>query len=122
VLAMHFGPRLVPHLPSMPRLERLGRQSLPVFVAHVVLAMLVLAGLGAIDPQRPWLIDAALLTACFAILYAVALASEAVDARAARARERWRNRLSERRAARALRRAPRGDATLPASTAHSPPR
>jgi hypothetical protein len=141
MLAMHYGPRLVARLPSMPALELLGRQSLPVFVAHVVLAMLVLASFGAADPQRPWLADAALLSASFALLYAVARVSEAIDTRAARARERWRNRLKERRAARALRRAsrgaprrasqarqpppaapaPRGDATLPASTAHSPP-
>ena len=141
VLAMHFGPRLVARMPSLPLLELLGRQSLPVFVAHVVLAMLVLASLGAIDPERPWRIDAALLAACFAVLYAVARLSEAIDTRAARARERWRTRLSERRAARALRRAQRahppvprrtpparatpatpGGATRPASTAHTLPR
>lgn len=128
LLAMHFGPRLAARLPRLRLLELLGRQSLPVFVAHVVLAMLVLASLGSIDPQRPWAIDAALLTASFGVLYAVAQVSEGIDRRAAAARERWRRRLSERREARARRRAggrppgrsAPGGAKPPRSTTHTP--
>jgi hypothetical protein len=129
VLAMHFGPRLAARLPRLSVLELLGRQSLPVFVAHVVLAMLVLASLGSIDPQRPWHIDIALLAACFGVLYIVAHVSESIDRRAAEARERWRRKLRERREAGRRRRAsgrppgpPARDAAKPPrSTAHSPP-
>jgi hypothetical protein len=128
VLAMRFGPPLAARLPRLWPLELLGRQSLPVFVAHVVLAMLVLASLGSIDPQRPWAIDAALLAASFGVLFAVAQVSEAIDRRAAAARERWQRRLSERRAARARRpgagrppgRPAPGDARPPRSTTHTP--
>lgn len=126
VLAMHFGPRLAARAPSMPWLERLGRQSLPVFCAHIVLAMLMLAWLGAIDAQRPWPIDAALLAASFAVLYAVAVGSDAIDAQAARARARLKARREALQAGQrrpsptAPSRSARGGATPPASTVRSP--
>ena len=93
-------------------MELLGRQSLPVFCAHVVLAMLVLAFLGGIDPERPLILEVVLLTACFAVLYAVALTSERVDREAARAKERLRTRRAQRRA---------GGARSRAATARSHP-
>jgi len=61
----------------MPRqrwLETLGSASLPGFCAHLVLVLMVLAGLGA-KYERPWLQDIALLAACFGVLYAVARAT-----------------------------------------------
>jgi hypothetical protein len=125
VLAMHFGPWLAARLPKMPTLELLGRQSLPVFCTHVVLAMLLLTSYGAIDPQRPWTVDAALLSGCFLVMYAVARLSDALDARAAAATRL----LKDRRVARQQRPvgalasgpSPTGDAKSPASTMHIPP-
>lgn len=96
LLAMHFAP-LAHRLPRWRALERLGQQSLPVFCAHLVLAMLILAGFGDTDPNRAWLLDALILAVCFAALYAVALASERVDREAAAAGVKFRARRAERR-------------------------
>ena len=112
VVTLHFGPRWAARLPRARAVELLGRQSLPVFCAHVVLAMLVLAFLGGIDPERPLILEVVLLTACFAVLYAVALASERVDREAERAKERLRTRRAQRRA---------GGARSRAATARSHP-
>ncbi|WP_200847448.1 OpgC domain-containing protein, partial [Microbacterium sp. 18062] len=71
VLAIRFGPALMARLPRMRWLETLGRASLPVFCAHLVVVLLVLGWFGA-DYQRPWPVDIALLAACFGALYAVA--------------------------------------------------
>jgi hypothetical protein len=115
VVTMHFGPRWAARAPRPRWLELLGRQSLPVFCAHVVLAALVLALLGPIDPERSWWLDGVLLAACFAALFAVALASERIDRQAARAQERLRALRARRRAAAAPKPAP--DRDRPAATA-----
>ena len=47
VLTMRFGPWLKAHLPRSRFLETLGAAALPVFCAHLVLVLLVLALLGA---------------------------------------------------------------------------
>ncbi len=86
LLAMHYGPALARRLPRMRVLELLGQQSLPVFCAHLVLAMLTLVVFGAIDPKRPWSIDLALLVGCFGVLYVVARISAQVDRKAAAAK------------------------------------
>ena len=86
VLAMRFEPWLTRHLPRLRALEVLGAASLPVFCAHLVIALLALALLGEASPQRPWPVDAALLASAFALLYAVALVSARIDRRAARVR------------------------------------
>jgi len=97
LLAMHYGPTLVRRLPRIQVLELLGRASLPVFCAHLVLAMLVLVSFGAIDPKRPWALDLTLLLACFAILYVVARISEQVDRKTAAATARLKGRRVARR-------------------------
>ncbi|WP_414676510.1 OpgC domain-containing protein [Methylibium sp.] len=96
LLAIHFAPWLTRRLPRLRALETLGAASLPVFVAHLVLAMLLLAWNGDTRDQRPWAVDTALLAACFAALYGVAWVSGWLDRRTAalreRGRERWRQR------------------------------
>jgi len=111
VVTLHVGARWAARLPRAEALELLGRQSLPVFCAHVVLAMLVLAFLGGIDPERPWIVELVLLTACFALLFAVALSAERIDREAARAKERLKARRAQR---------PAGGARSRAATARSP--
>ena len=101
LLAMHYGPSLARRLPRVRVLELLGQQSLPVFCAHLVLAMLALVVFGAIDPKRPWSIDLALLAGCFGVLYGVARISEQVDRKAAAAKTRFKERRAARRQQRA---------------------
>ena len=97
LLALHYGPWLARRLPRLRVLELLGRASLPVFCAHLVLAMLILVSFGAIDPKRPWAVDLALLVGCFAVLYAVARLSEQVDRKAAATTARFKERRAARR-------------------------
>lgn len=118
VVTLHFGPRWAPRVPRPRWLELLGRQSLPVFCAHVVLAVLVLALLGPIDPERSWWRDGLLLTACFAALFAVALASERIDRQAGRANERLKALRARGRARRAA--SPDQPAAATADAAQSP--
>ena len=71
-LTMRFGPWLAARLPRLPWLESLGAASLPVFCAHLMIVLLVLALFGSNPQERVWWVDAALLAACFAALYGVA--------------------------------------------------
>ena len=88
VLAMRYGPALVQRLPRLRFLEVMGAASLPVFSAHLVLALLVLAVAGAANAARaPW-IDVAILVVSFAVLYLVALVSRRIDRYAAALRAR----------------------------------
>jgi hypothetical protein len=91
VLAMHYGPALVRRLPRRRYLEVMGAASLPVFVAHLVLALLVLAVVGAADARRPVWVDVAILGSAFAVLYGVALVSARIDRYAASVRGRIRS-------------------------------
>jgi len=71
VLFMHFGPKLAARV-RLGFLEVLGAASLPVFCAHLVIALLAISVLG--DKQEwmaPWR-ELLLLSATFAVLYAVA--------------------------------------------------
>lgn len=71
---------------SMPRplpLELLGRHSLVVFNAHIVIALFTLAFFGSVEVLRPWTVDLALLASAFAGLFAVALVAQHRDALAA---------------------------------------
>jgi hypothetical protein len=114
VLAMHHAPALK-RLPRLRALEMLGAASLPVFCAHLVLALLVLATLGADVSQRPLVVDVALLTGTFAALWTVAWVSAELDRRSAALRERLRaRRAGASRVSAGARRSPR-------ATAHSPP-
>lgn len=88
VLAMQFAPWLKRHLPRIRFLETLGTASLPVFCAHLVLALLALAIVGDSTPQRPLWVDLLLLVGTFAALFAVARLSLALDRRAARIQQR----------------------------------
>jgi hypothetical protein len=83
VLVLHFAP-LLRRLPRMRWLETVGAASLPVFCAHLVLALMALALFGDVyDRGRPWTLDVAILGVSFAILYAVALISRGLDRQAA---------------------------------------
>ncbi|MEO7337066.1 MAG: OpgC domain-containing protein [Caldimonas sp.] len=86
VLAMHFEPWLTRHLPRFRPLEVLGAASMPVFCAHLVIALLALAVLGPSNPERPLGLDVALLVFGFAILYGVAMLSRRIDRHAAQVR------------------------------------
>jgi hypothetical protein len=99
-LALHFGDWLSTRLPRLRVLETLGAASLPVFCAHLVLALLALTAFGEPRPSRPWATDVGILAACFAILYAVARISERLDRHAARVRAGFAARRAERARAR----------------------
>jgi hypothetical protein len=81
VLVLHHGPALAARMRRPKTLELLGRASLPVFCAHLLLVLLALAFFGAARPGRPWGVDVAILTIAFAVLYLVAHISTAIDRR-----------------------------------------
>jgi hypothetical protein len=83
VLAVGFGPTLARKLPRLHALEALGSASLPVFCAHLVAVLLVLAFFGGSQTARPWWGDVVLLAAVFAALHAVARTTLWLDARQA---------------------------------------
>ncbi len=88
LLAMHFSPWLKRHLPRWRVLETLGKAALPVFCAHLVLALLSLALFGTPRPDRPWSVDLLILFASFYALWVVARLSLARDRRLAARRAR----------------------------------
>lgn len=77
VLLVTFGPWLKQALPRPRPLELLGRHSLSVFCAHIVIALFTLAFFGSTEVVRPWSTDVALLASAFAGLFGVAMALEA---------------------------------------------
>ena len=79
VLLLHWGPAVLRWRPRWPVLETLGAASLPVFCTHLVMVLLALALFGASRPERPLALDAALLVATFAALWAVARAVQLHD-------------------------------------------
>ncbi|ABM93316.1 OpgC domain-containing protein [Methylibium petroleiphilum] len=95
VLTLHFGTRVAARLPRLRVLETLGAASLPVFCAHLVLALLLLAVAGdAGTPRAAW-IDALILVGCFAVLYAVAWTSGELDRRTAAMRRQLRSQAAD---------------------------
>jgi hypothetical protein len=100
VLVLHHGPALAARMPRPRALELLGRASLPVFGAHLLLVLLALAFFGAAHDGRSWWVDTGLLAASFAVLYVVALGSDAIDRHAAGVKERMKARRALRRRAR----------------------
>jgi hypothetical protein len=88
LLIIAYGPRLKRGLPRPRALELLGRASLPVFCAHLVMALLALALLGAPSEQRSWWVDTAVLAAGLAGLWLTAWASRALDRRRQQRRQR----------------------------------
>ena len=88
LLVLHHGAWLKSRLPRSRVLEAMGAASLPVFCAHLVATLTVLATLGAASPERPWTTDALVLAATFVLLWAVAQASNWTEQRAADVRGR----------------------------------
>jgi hypothetical protein len=79
LLLREFGPWLRQHLPRIAPLEWLGRASLPVFCAHVVMALTALALFGLPQAQQPWWLDALVFGTALAAVLSVALLSGAVN-------------------------------------------
>ena len=71
IVTLHFGPRLKSAL-RCRFLETVGAASLPVFCAHLVIVLLVLAFIGDQRGEIPLWADVAVVGASFAALYAVA--------------------------------------------------
>jgi len=71
VVTIRFGPALIQRMPRLTALEILGAASLPVFCVHLVIVLLVLAFFGADPATRPLWVDALIVAASFAALYAV---------------------------------------------------
>ncbi|WP_157265240.1 OpgC domain-containing protein [Azohydromonas aeria] len=97
LLALHHGPALAARLRRPRALELLGRASLPVFGAHLLLVLLALAFFGAAHGGRSWWVDTGILAVSFAVLWAVALGSDAIDRHAAGVKARWKARRERRR-------------------------
>jgi hypothetical protein len=95
VLALHHGPALVKRLPRLRTLETWGSASLPVFCAHLVLALLALVAVGESTPERPVLLDVLILAGSFALMNLVAHASVAIDRRTAAMRQQLKERTRE---------------------------
>lgn len=91
VLLVTFGPWLKQVLPRPLPLELLGRNSLSVFCAHIVIALFTLAFFGSPEVVRPWSTDVALLASAFAGLFAVAMAVEARERPGGRAALVWQS-------------------------------
>lgn len=72
IVAVRFGPAFMRRIPRLHWLEDLGSASLPVFCAHLVAVLLVLAVYGDSQTARPGWGDLLLLGAVFAWLYGVA--------------------------------------------------
>jgi peptidoglycan/LPS O-acetylase OafA/YrhL len=90
VLVLHYAPWLRRKLPPLLALQTMGRASLQVFVAHLALALLLLAWLGEADERRTWTQDALVLGASLLALYLVALLVDRIERRSAAARQRLR--------------------------------
>jgi hypothetical protein len=89
VLLVAAGPWLVRVLPRPLPLELLGRNSLSVFCAHIVIALFTLAFFGSTEVIRPWTTDVVLLLGAFAGLFAAAMAVEARERSGRRAAALW---------------------------------
>ena len=70
-VTLRWGNGVIPWF-ARPFLARLGAASLPVFCAHLVICLLVLAFFGSQYDHRGWGVDVALLIGTFAALYGVA--------------------------------------------------
>jgi hypothetical protein len=72
VLVIYFSPWLKAHLPRTRWLETLGRASLSVFCAHLVIVLMVLTVIGEPSPDRALWKDLALFAGSIFALYVVA--------------------------------------------------
>jgi hypothetical protein len=96
ILVLHFAPWLRRRLPPLEALQMMGRASLQVFVAHLVIALLLLAWLGEANEERSWLLDALVLGASLLMLYLVAVLVDLAERRSAAARQRLRQASAQR--------------------------
>ena len=87
VVVLGYGPWLAARLPRQRWLETMGAASLPVFCAHLVIVLLVLALLGSDPLERPAWQDGLLLAVSFPLLYGVALTTAWFDKRTQAAEE-----------------------------------
>lgn len=87
ILLIHFEAWLKKNIPRPYWLETMGSASLPVFCAHLVVVLLVLAIFGNTSPERPDWLDPTLLVGSIVVLYGVARVVLAVEAAAARRRK-----------------------------------
>ena len=90
ILALHFAPWLRRHLPPFEPLQTMGRASLQVFVAHLALALLLLAWLGEANEARSWLLDALRTWRLATYDDLVAVLVDGIERRSAAARHRLR--------------------------------
>lgn len=88
VLLIVFAEPLKRRLPRLRVLEMLGAASLPVFCAHLVLVLLVLALMGGTETRRAVGVDVALLAGTLGALVGVAWVSAGIDSRLARLKAR----------------------------------
>ncbi len=79
IVVMHYGPR-VTRVMRFRFLEVLGNASLPVFCAHLVCALLVLALVGDKRGQMPFEQEVLILLGTIAVLYVVAFVAAKVPA------------------------------------------
>ncbi len=77
VVVMHYGP-WVARVTRFRFLEVLGNASLPVFCAHLVCALLVLALVGDKRGQMPWEQEVVILLGTIVVLYVVAFVAAKV--------------------------------------------
>ena len=96
ILVIRFGPALVAIKPRWPVIEKLGSASLPVFSAHLLVVLLVLAIWGDSPQARSAWGDGLLLAACFALLYLTAEATLWLERTSARAGQAMKDRKSAR--------------------------
>lgn len=81
ICCIRFGPAWARMLPRQRWLEGLGAASLPVFCAHLVIVLLVLALYGANPLVRPWWADVMLLALSVAALHVVARVTLMIERR-----------------------------------------
>lgn len=84
ILAIHFEAWLKKHVPRIGWLETMGKASLPVFCAHLVIVLVVLSLFGEANPGRAFWMDPALFIGSIAVLYLVARIFLTVEAREAK--------------------------------------
>jgi hypothetical protein len=86
VVVTTFGPRLAARM-RFQWLETLGRASLPVFCAHVIVVLTTLATIGNRIGKMPLWIDTVFLAAVLAALYGIALLVNRTSGRAQKSRQ-----------------------------------
>ncbi len=84
ICCIRFGPAWARVLPRQRWMEAMGSASLPVFCAHLIIVLLVLALYGANPMARPWWGDGLLLAVSVLAMYVVAWVTLKLEKRQAR--------------------------------------